>query len=70
MVCRSICHSNERVETAELIEMPFGLRTWVGPWNHVLDGGPHSPMGGDDLEPGGRPILKRRTVCRELCKKE
>ena len=22
----------------ELIEMPFGGRTHVGPWNHVLDG--------------------------------
>jgi len=25
---------------AELIQMPFGLRTWVGPGNHVLDAGP------------------------------
>jgi len=25
---------------AELIEMPFELRTCVGPGNHVLDGGP------------------------------
>ena len=25
-------------KTAEPIEMPFGLRTWVGPRNHVLDG--------------------------------
>ena len=24
-------------KTAELIEMPFGLRTRVGPRNHVLD---------------------------------
>ena len=31
------------VKTAEPIEMPFGLRTQVGPENHVLDvldGGP------------------------------
>jgi len=27
------------------IELPFGLRTWVGPGNHVLDGGPDPPMG-------------------------
>jgi len=27
-------------KTAAPIEMPFGLRTWVGPGNHVLDGGP------------------------------
>jgi len=25
---------------AEPIELPFGLTTWVGPENHVLDGGP------------------------------
>jgi len=23
---------------AKLMEMPFGMRTLVGPWNHVLDG--------------------------------
>jgi len=26
-------------KTAEPIEIPFGLRTWVSPRNHVLDGG-------------------------------
>jgi len=25
-------------KTAAPIELPFGLRTWVGPGNHVLDG--------------------------------
>jgi len=30
---------------AELIEMLFGLKTLVGPGNHVLDGGPDFPMG-------------------------
>ena len=25
---------------AESIELPFGLRTWVGQRNHILDGGP------------------------------
>jgi len=25
-------------KTAELIEMPFELKTWVGPGNHILDG--------------------------------
>ena len=29
--------------TAEPIEMPFGLRTQVGPGNHVLDEGPDPP---------------------------
>jgi len=28
------------IKTAESIEMPFWLRTPVGPGNHVLDGGP------------------------------
>jgi len=32
-------------KTAPPIELPFGLRTWVGPGNHVLDGGPDLPMG-------------------------
>jgi len=30
-------------ETAAPIEMPFWLRTRVGPRNHVLDGGPDPP---------------------------
>ena len=28
-------------KTAEPIEMPFGLWTWMVPRNHVLDGSPH-----------------------------
>ena len=28
-------------KTAEPIEMPFDLRTQMGPGNHVLDGGPY-----------------------------
>ena len=31
-------------KTAEPIVMPFGLRTRVGPGNHVLDGGTDPPM--------------------------
>ena len=30
---------------AEPIEVLFGMRTWVGPRNHVLDGGSDLPMG-------------------------
>jgi len=41
---------------AEPIEMPFGLRTWMGPGNHVLDRGPDPPWGGIK----GRPIVKYR----------
>jgi len=34
-----------RAKTAEPIEMPFGLKTRVGPENHVLDWGPDIPHG-------------------------
>ena len=32
-------------KTAAPIELPFGLRTWVGPGNHVLHVGPDPTMG-------------------------
>jgi len=35
---------------AEPIDMPFGLRTRVGPGNHVLDGSPDLPMGRGNFE--------------------
>jgi len=38
---------------AEPIKMPFGLRTLVGPRNHVLDGGADPPWEGAILR-GGR----------------
>jgi len=38
VVCWSVCHSSEPAKTAQQIQIPFGLRTWVGPRNHVLDG--------------------------------
>jgi len=41
---------------AELIEMPFGLRTQVGPGNHVLDGGPDPPVGRGNFEGKKRPL--------------
>jgi len=47
-VRRSVCRSVTLVspaKTAEPIEMQFGLRTRVGPRNHVLAGGPDPPMG-------------------------
>jgi len=55
------------VKTAEPIKMPFGLRTLVGPENHVLDGGPDPLWQGTIL--GGRAaIVSIWTFCRELCK--
>jgi len=49
-------------KTAEPIEMPFGLRTWLGPRDHVLDGGSDPPMGMGKFGGGenGRPIVKYR----------
>jgi len=41
---------------AELIEMPFGLRTRVGPVNHVLDGVPDFPMGRGSFEEYGTSV--------------
>jgi len=44
-VCRSVTLVSP-AKTAEPIEMPFGLMTWVGPRDHVLDGGSDpAPMG-------------------------
>jgi len=43
LVCMSVCLSVTLVSPAKMaapIEMPFGLRTRVGPRNHALDGGP------------------------------
>ena len=47
MVSLSVCLSVTLLspaKKAEPIEMPFGLRTGVGPENHVLDGGPDPPV--------------------------
>ena len=54
-----------RAETAAPIELPFGLRTWVGPGSHVLDGGPDPPTGkGQIFGENGRPIVKYRDTLR------
>jgi len=55
VVCRSVSHTSEPCKTAKVIEVPFGLRTRVGPGNHVLDG-VQIPNG--NFEGGeGRPIV-------------
>jgi len=51
IVCRTVTlvsHANR----AALIELPFGLRTLVGPGNHVLDGRPDPPMERGNFEGG------------------
>jgi len=40
-VSLSVCHDCEPCRTAEPIEMPFGMWTWVGPRKHILDRGAH-----------------------------
>jgi len=57
VVCRSVYRSVTQVspaKTAAPIEMPFGLRTHVGPGNHVLDG-VHIPHGKGQFR-GGRSV--------------
>jgi len=49
VVCRSVTLVSP-AKTAEPIEMPFGLWTWVGPRNHVLDGDSDPPMGRGNFE--------------------
>jgi len=47
-------------KTVEPIEMPFGLRTRVGPENHLLDG-VQIPMGRGNFQGGKEPpIVKYR----------
>ena len=44
--CKVISHSMVScAKTAELIEMSFWMKIWVGPRNHVLDGGADPPRG-------------------------
>ena len=51
------------------IELPFGLRTWVGPGNHVLGRGPDPPMGrGKFLGVMGVPLLSIGTLYGCLCR--
>jgi len=43
-VCRSVCHRTvSPAKTAKPIDMLFGMKTGVGPRNHVLDDGPPVP---------------------------
>jgi len=54
-VCLSVCHTSEPAKTAKPIEMPFRLRTLVGPGNHVL------ALDGVQIHHGkGYPIVKHR----------
>jgi len=55
-------------KTAEPIEIPLGLRTRVGPGNHVLDGGPGPFMGRCNFEgEEGASHCKVGKLCGHLC---
>jgi len=45
VVCQSVALVSH-AKTFAPIEMPFGLSIWVGPGNHLLDGGPDPPWEG------------------------
>jgi len=66
VVCLSVTVVSP-TKTAEPIEMPFGLKTRMGPGNHVLDGDPDTPWEGAFF--GERaPIYSVGTLCHVLCK--
>jgi len=57
-------------KTAEPIEMPFGLWTWMGLTNHVSDGGSHPAMWRGNFEGGNwHPIVKYRDTVRSSVQK-
>jgi len=63
VVCRSVCLCVTLVspaETAQPIEMPSGLRTRVGPGNHVLDGDPDPPDWKGQFFGGGEGAFHRK----------
>jgi len=53
---------------AEPIEMPFGLRTRVGLWKHVLDGGPDPPWGGENFW-GGEWASHCKVICAKMAER-
>jgi len=73
MVCQSVCWSVTVVSPAKMaepIEMPFGLRIWVDPMNHILDRGSDPPKGRSNYmrERGGL-LSSIATLLCELYKK-
>jgi len=59
----SVCQSVTLVSPAKMaepIEMPFGVRTPVGLWNHVLDGVQIPPSEGAIFWGKGRSIVEYR----------
>jgi len=72
-VGRSVCRPATPVspaKTAATIELPFGLRTQVGPRNHALDRRPDPPHGKQNFDgKKRRPIVKYRDTLRSPVRK-
>ena len=64
-VCRSVTLVSP-AKTAEMIEMPYGLRTLVGPGNHGSDP-PHTKGNFEGVK--GHPIVKYRDTLRSPVRK-
>ena len=69
VVCQFVCLSGfatlvSPAKMAEALEMPFGLRTRVGPKNHVLDGDPHPTIGKGNF---GHVTIIIQSVIHNLC---
>jgi len=62
-----ICEGMSPAKTAEPIDMPFGLRTWVFPWNHVLDRSPYPAMGRGNFEGKGASHSKVQRHSAVIC---
>jgi len=72
VVCLPVCRSVTRVSPAKMaepIEMQYGLRTRMGPGNHVLSGRPDPPWEGAILRGKGQPIVKYRDTLRSSVQK-
>jgi len=71
-ICQYVFQSVTVVSPAKLaepIQILFGLRTAVGPMNHVLDGDPDPPWEGAVLRGKGRPITKYRDTLWQAVQK-
>jgi len=68
-VCRSVCHTSQPCKNGWTDRDPVGLRTRVGPGNHVLDGGSDPQWEGQFWRWKGRPIVKYRETMRSSVQK-
>jgi len=69
VVCRFVTLVSP-TKTAEPIKVPFGLKTLVGPGNHVLDGVQSPPWEGQFFGGKGRPIVKYRDTLQSSVQKQ